>query len=283
MTPPARRHYSCLFPRPCVLPHRSFACSRFPPGPWRRVPAGARARTCWRIRRSCRRTPSAAALAGGGAPRAAQHPEGGGPVSVQPLRHGQAPEHLGRAERDRPGLRRQGVRSREGHGHRRAAGPDLQARPQGGRGSRCCHMVRPRGRRRAPPGGPPVPGVPFPQAGAGPAPACAARCPALTPEQLRNLEADINRRRELRRRAMATRSRPRRPPRRPAGPPPGGARDRGRTAYPTSIPIRGPVRAPGRKPAAGRKQPARARGGFPSENRTFLPLEFRCIAGGGAL
>jgi len=60
------------------------------------------------------------------------------------------------------------------------------------------------------PGAPGTPGAPggpnpaFPAGVAGTGPR--GPVPALTPEQLRNLEADINRRRELRRRAMANRN-----------------------------------------------------------------------------
>lgn len=63
-----------------------------------------------------------------------------------------------------------------------------------------------------------MPGSQFPPAtvGAGPR----GPVPALTPEQLRNLEADINRRRELRRRAMGSSAAP--PPAQP--PPPGQPR-----------------------------------------------------------
>jgi len=71
-----------------------------------------------------------------------------------------------------------------------------------------------------------VPGTPggptpqFPTAGLGAGPR--GPVPALTPEQLRNLEADINRRRELRRRAMAARpTGPPAPPAPTAGPGPG--------------------------------------------------------------
>ncbi len=53
------------------------------------------------------------------------------------------------------------------------------------------------------PGGPGGPNPAFPAGATGTGPR--GPVPALTPEQLRNLEADINRRRELRRRAMAAR------------------------------------------------------------------------------
>jgi hypothetical protein len=54
------------------------------------------------------------------------------------------------------------------------------------------------GSGQIPPGPPPQAG-PFPMGGRGPV----GMAPSLTPEQLRNLEADINRRRELRRQAAA--------------------------------------------------------------------------------
>jgi len=59
------------------------------------------------------------------------------------------------------------------------------------------------------PGGPrggPLPMVPG--GIRGPGPTAQPQAPALTPEQLRNLEADINRRRELRRQAAASFSQP---------------------------------------------------------------------------
>jgi hypothetical protein len=69
----------------------------------------------------------------------------------------------------------------------------------------------------AAPGAPGGPNAAFPPPGAALGPR--GPVPALTPEQLRNLEADINRRRELRRRAMAAPGTPAPAAPTPAGPP----------------------------------------------------------------
>lgn len=64
-----------------------------------------------------------------------------------------------------------------------------------------------------PPGFPPQPGQ-FPMGGRG----TIGPAPSLTPDQLRNLEADINRRRELRRQAAAAQSQGMIPPQQPGQP-----------------------------------------------------------------